>query len=318
VNFTFDWPFALALLVLLPVLVLWERRLARGAAAVRLSTTATVRQAPATWRTRLRWLPQTLRFAALALLIVALARPQAGRADAVVPAEGIDIVLALDSSSSMRTPTGGEQSRLDVARDVLERFVAARENDRLGLVVFRSRSFVLSPLTLDYSSFQGLLQDVGRIDLPDGTAVGMAIADSLNLLRDSKAQSRIVILLTDGENNRSEVPPLTAARLAQTLGVRVYTIGAVGGPGVIDQARLSATEQALSQIAEVTDGQYFRAENPETLAAVYQSIDELERSRLGGERFAATDELAPWLLLPALGLLLAEVGLRTTVLRRLP
>jgi Ca-activated chloride channel family protein len=318
VNLTFDWPFALAALALLPLLLVWERRAPRREAAVQLSTLGPARDSPRTWRTRLRWLPGALRLAALALLIVALARPQAGRADAVVPAEGIDIVLALDSSSSMRTPVGGQRSRLDVVRGVLGQFVATRENDRLGLVVFRARSFALSPLTLDYSSFQGLLQNVGRIDLADGTAVGIAIADSLNLLRDSTAQSRIIILLTDGENNRQEVTPLTAARLAQTLGVRVYTIGAVGGPGLISEERLGATEQALSQIAEVTEGQYYRAENPETLAEVYRSIDELERSRLGGERFAAADELAPWLLLPGLALIAAEVALRTSLLRRLP
>jgi len=320
-NLQFASPLALLLLLAVPPLVLWELRSARRRPALRLSALAAARGTPATWRLRLRWTPAALRAAALVLLVLALARPQSGQADALVAQEGIDIVLALDTSSSMRTPVGGREPALRIAQRVLREFVAQRERDRLALVVFRQRSLVLSPLTSDYSAFQSLLDQTEAIGLPDGTAIGLAVTDAVDLLRESKARSRIVVLLTDGENNQPEVPPAAAARVAQALGVRVYAIG-IAGPDPsqpLEQAtRLSVNESVLQSMAEVTDGRYFVAEGADSLAEVYDAIDALERSRVGPRRFAAFDELAPHFLAVGLALLAAEVLLATFVLRRLP
>ena len=314
-------PLALLLLVAVPVLLLWELRGRRRRPALSLSSLASVAAMPATWRLRLRWLPSALRVLALVLLVVALARPQSGRADALLPQEGIDIVVALDTSTSMRSPVGDREPGLVIAQRVLRDFVAERERDRLALVIFRQRSLVLSPLTSDYEAFQTLVDETGAIDLPDGTSIGLAVTDAVELLRESKARSRIIILLSDGENNQPEVEPLTAAQVAQALGVRLYTVGIAGRDlERPNQAASEATvnEPLLRSMADVADGRFFRADDPDTLAQVYDTIDELERSRVGPERFAEFDELAPWFLGAALAALLAEVLLASFVLRRLP
>lgn len=318
-SLDFDAPVMLLLLLALPLLLAWEFRESLRRPAVRLSSVGGVRALPRTWRQRLRWAPAALRIAALALIIIALARPQSGRADALVPQEGIDIVLILDTSQSMRTsasPTG--ESRLAVAQRVLRDFVAERERDRLGLVAFRSRSLVLSPLTVDYAAFQGLIDQADDIELPNGTAIGLAMTDALNLLRESKASSRIAILLSDGENNRPEVEPLDAAQIAETLGIRVYTVGVTSGGGGFQASPFAVNEEALRTIAELTGGRYYSADSPEQLAEVYDTIDDLERSRVGPERFSAFDELAPRFLLGALALIALQVALVTFVLRRVP
>ena len=320
-NVQFASPLALLLLLAVPLLLAWELRSARRRPALRLSSLTSARATPVTWRLRLRWAPTALRMAALLLLVAGLARPQSGQADALVPQEGIDIVLVLDTSSSMRTAVGDRESGLAIARGVLRDFVAGRERDRLALVTFRERSLVLSPLTTDYSAFQTLLDQIDAIDLPDGTAIGLAVSDAVNLLRDSKAQSRIVILVSDGENNETDVQPLAAARVAEALGVRLYTIGIAGVDLDVPSAvptRFTVNEAALRIMAEATEGRFFRADDPDTLAQVYDTIDELERSRVGPERFAAFDELAGYVLAGALALLAIEVLLTTLVLRRLP
>ena len=318
-NIHFASPLALLLLLTIPALLLWERYAVGWRPSLRMSSVAGAVGMPRTWRQRVRWLPAVLRLAAIAFLVVALARPQSGRADALLPQEGIDIVLVLDTSSSMQMPVEGGQSRLAIAQRVLSEFVAGREHDRLALVTFRSRSFVLSPLTSDYSVFQTLVEGADDIELPNGTAIGLAMTDAFNVLQESKARSRTVILLSDGENNRPEVEPVTAARIAKALGIRVYTIGVTGAGVPAEQASLvSVNEAALTTMAELTDGRYFRASGPEALAQVYDTIDGLERSRVQGERFAAFDELAPYTLGAALALLGAEIVLVTFVLRRMP
>jgi Ca-activated chloride channel family protein len=243
-----------------------------------------------------------------------------------VPAEGIDIALALDISGSMTESTFGDRTPLEVEKQVVSDFIAGRENDRLGLVAFRSQSLVLGPLTLDYQALQQIVARADDSPIPDGTAIGLAVADSLNLLRESQARSRIVILLTDGENNRPEVEPLTAARIAGALKIRVYTIGVVdtarGGDG--EGSDWSATpspsvdEEALRRMAEVSGGRYYRAASPDTLAQIYDEIGKLEKSRVGQERFSAFDERSALFLLPALALLGLEVLLASTVFRRAP
>ena len=316
-NLQFDWPLALALLAVVPLLALWQLRSSGARPAVTMSSLSNARAVPPTWRVRLRWLPAALRLTAVALLIVAVARPQSGRAETLLPQEGIDIVLVLDTSTSMRQPVVGGDSRLEIAQRVLRAFVAERETDRLGLVAFRSRSFVLSPLTVDYSAFQSLVDSADELDLPSGTAIGLALTDAINLLRESKAESRTVILLSDGENNRPEVEPATAARIAQALGIRIYTIGVTDVPTGADSVPFQVDETALRTIADLTDGRYFRAA-PETLGDVYDTIDSLERSRVGPERFAEVDELAPYALGLALALVALELLLVTLLIRKMP
>ena len=316
-NLQFDWPAALLLLIGIPLLALWQLRGRQARPVLRMSSLAGARAAVPTWRVRLRWLPAALRLAAVALIIVAVARPQSGQADTLLPQEGIDIVLVLDTSTSMRQPVVDGDSRLEIAQRVLRSFVAERETDRLGLVVFRSRSFVLSPLTVDYSAFQSLVDSADDLDLPNGTAIGLALADAINLLRDSKAESRTIILLSDGENNRPGVAPDEAARIAQALGIRIYTIGVTEAADESPFTVFRVNETALRTIADLTDGRYFSAA-PETLGDVYDAIDSLERSRLGPERFATVDELAPYALGLALALLAFEVLLATFAIRRMP
>jgi Ca-activated chloride channel family protein len=320
-NLEFQSPYLLLLLLAVPALLLWEVR-RRGQASVPLSSADAAHAAPSTWRLRWRWLPRALRTLAIALLVLGLARPRSGQADALIPAEGIDMVIALDTSSSMRMSVGEQESRLAVAQKVLSDFIQGRENDRLALLAFREESFLLSPLTLDYRALQGMAERAGEVDLPDGTAIGLAVADSLNLLRDSTARGRVVILLTDGENNRREVEPLAAARIADALGIRLYAIGVIEErtvqPESASAERGNVDEEALKRMAEVTGGRYFRATSPQALADVYREIDRLERSRVGQEHFAAFEELAPYFLVPALALLALQVGLTATVFRRLP
>jgi Ca-activated chloride channel family protein len=202
---------------------------------------------------------------------------------------------------------------LVVAQRVLSQFIEGRKDDRIGLVVFRMDSLVLSPLTLDYQALTGLVNQVDSIDLRDGTAIGVGLSDGLNLLSESRARSRVVVLLTDGENNSGAIEPLTAARIAETLGLRVYTIGVKdadsSGPSNVD-------EQALQQMAELTGGSYFPAQSEEALAAVYDSIDSLEKSRVGRPQFGAYNEIAPYFLVAALLLLALEVAGRSTLWRQ--
>lgn len=315
----FESPQFLLLLLLVPPLLLWQGRRRAGEGSLSFGSVSLLRNLEKTWRVRYRPALRLLRALALVLLVFALARPQSGRAEALVPAEGIDIVLALDTSSSMSQSILGEETRLDTAKSVLADFVRGRENDRLGLVIFRSQSLVASPLTLDYDVLQELIRDVDGGALPDGTAIGMAVADSLNLLRDSQARSRIVILLTDGENNRFEVEPLRAARIAEALKMRVYTIGVTdeprdGGP----PSQLNVDERALEELAQVAGGSYYRASSPETLAQIYDEIGRLEKSRVGEETFSAFDERAAYFLVPGLALLALELVLAGTVFRRIP
>lgn len=269
-----------------------------------------------TWRVRLEPLLPALRLGAIALLLVALARPQHGETAATADGEGIDIVLALDTSSSMSQPFARSRTRLQAAEDVLSRFVDGRTHDRVGVVVFRGSSLALSPLTTDYAALHASVENAGSIHLDDGTAIGVALGQSVNLLRVSSAPSRIVILLTDGENNAHEIEPLAAARIAERLGVRVYTVGVVSPGDTPTRSTLAVDEASLRQIASVTGGAYNRAENPQTLSDIYASIDSLERSRFEDRTVTRYDDVAPYVLAAAVALLLVELTLRYTVLRR--
>jgi len=312
---TFADPFALALLLTLPPLLLLKRRAGSREAPGRFSNTALLASMRPTWRLRYRWLPTGARALALALLVVALARPQTGQANSELPGQGIDVALALDTSSSMATSFGGEESRLAVAQRVLRDFIEGRKDDRLGLVIFRAEALVLSPLTLDYDALAQVIGRVDQVNLRDGTAIGDGLSEALLLLRESRARSRVAILATDGENNEGDVEPLKAARLAETLGIRVYTIGIIE-PSTRQQGKANVDEQALQEMARVTGGRYFPAENEGALAGIYESIDELEKSRVGRPQFGAYNELGAYFAIAALFLLAGELAMRATLWRQ--
>jgi Ca-activated chloride channel family protein len=314
-SFRFDTPWALALLALLPLVaaVMWPRGASGAMPFGSVGAGARVRP---TWRVRLEpWL-MALRLLAVGALVVALARPQRGEAATDIEREGIDIVLAYDVSSSMTQPFAGRQTRLEVAEDVLRDFVESRTNDRLGLVAFQGSSITLSPLTIDYTALSDMVVTAGRLQLTDGTAIGTALGESVNVLRGSTNPSRIVILMTDGENNAGEVEPLAAARIAERLGVRVYTVGVVSSAAFPVRGNPEVDEEALKRMAEVTGGTYSRADNPQTLTDTYAGIEELEKARFESETFTRFDEIAPWFLAAAALVLALEVAMRSTVFRR--
>ena len=320
----FDDPALLALLALVPLYgwALW--RLARQPGPSYLlprlpAINAAVDRVPAAGLI-LRTLPWlgALRLAAAGLIVVAVARPQTTVVEAVRPAEGIDIVLAIDTSSSMtQFRLGGEETRIDAARRVARDFIAQREDDRIGLVIFQRSSLVLSPLTLDLAAIDTLIETSVRSGLiPDGTALGLAMAEAVDLLRGSQAASRVVVALTDGENNVPGVTTQQAAAVARALGVRIYTIGLPSGQRT--SAAVSFNELPLIYAADETGGRYFRAADAAELAAAYEEIAQLERARVGEETLLRSRELAPWLLLAALGLILLEIGARAGPWRRMP
>ncbi len=271
---------------------------------------------------RMRTLPWlgALRVLALALIIVAVTRPQATTVEAVRPAEGIDIVLVMDTSSSMTMARlSNDETRMDAARRVARDFVAEREasgSDRIGLVMFQRRALVLSPLTLDLDAIDTMIEVSVRSGLiPDGTALGLATMEAIDLLRGSDAASRIVVVLTDGENNVPDITPNQSAAVARAVGVRLYTIGL---PTHVRQVGIGLNELTLIYMADETGGVYFRATDATELADAYDSISNLERERVGDEVFLTTRELAPWLLLVAGLLVVLELSLRSTRWRRLP
>ncbi len=324
-------PWALWLLATLPLLA-WLRGRVGPAPAVVFPSADLVRQAARevapSHPGRLRG---ALRLGALGLLILALARPQQGLGTADVEASGIDIVLAIDVSGSMAAldfqSEGKPGSRLDAVKKVVEDFVAGRPNDRLGLVAFAGRPYLVSPLTLDHDWLVRGLERL-RIGLvEDGTAIGSGIASSVNRLRDRRAKSRVVILLTDGVNNSGKVSPLTAADAARALGVRVYTIGA-GTRGeapmpIVDRfgrqrivmTPVDVDEETLQKVAETTGAKFFRATDTDSLRRIYEEIDQLEKTTETMKHFEEYRELFPWVILGALSLLCLE-ALRAAGARR--
>ena len=313
-------PALLALLALLPAYgwVLW--RLARRPGPSYLLPRLAPTRADASPGRILRTLPwlSALRLAAALLIVLAAARPQATTVEARRPAEGIDIVLAIDTSSSMtQYQLAGDETRIDAARRVARDFIAQREDDRIGLVIFQRRSLVLSPLTLDIEAIDTLIETSVRSGIiPDGAALGVAMAEAVHLLRDSQAASRVVVALTDGENNVPGITTQQAAAVARALGVRIYTIGLPAAQRT--SAAVSLNELPLIYAADETGGRYFRASDADELAAAYDEIAQLERARVGEETLLRSRELAPWLLLGALALILLELAARAGPWRRMP
>jgi Ca-activated chloride channel family protein len=328
--FRFADPWVLGLLALIP-LAAWIRWRVerRRMGTLRYSAVDSVLEARAglsRWKHRV---PSVLRALALVALIFALARPQTGATTESVLTEGIDIVLVLDISTSMLAEDL-EPNRLEAAKAVAADFVTGRSNDRIALVAFAGEAFTQVPLTLDYSVVTTLLAELDPGMIEDGTAVGMGLATAVKRLQASDAASKVVVLLTDGRSNRGEIGPLTAAQMAEALGVRVYTIGA-GSRGtarvpvddpfrgrVYATMRVDIDEESLQQIAELTGGRYFRATDTESLAAIYEEIDQLETTEIEVENFTQYEERFPLVLGLGLLLIVAEATLARTALRRLP
>ncbi len=334
-TFRFESPWLLSLLFLIPLLVAWIfwARGRSGPSGLRYADVKLASGPTRSWRIVFRPVLTALRLVALALIIIAVARPQTGQAREIIRGEGVDIALALDISGSMASLDFEPQNRLEAAKRVIAEFVQTRPYDQIGLVVFASNAFSQSPPTTDHNVLLRLLDrtelatDLG---IDDGTAIGMGLANAGNMLKDSNAKSKVVILLTDGVNNAGEIDPLTAAEAAKALGIKVYTIG-MGRPGQVPVPVVDAfgrqqvsyqestlDEPTLQEIADVTGGRYFRAEDSKALRQIYDEIDALEKSQVELERFTRYRELMGWLLLPALGLVVTEMMLRKTAFRKLP
>ncbi len=317
------------LLLLLPMVGYYIYRTLQGGAAVTVSTVATLHRAPRTFRYYLRHLPFALRMVAIALFIIALARPQDVEEHQNISSEGIDIMMAIDISGSMLA-RDFEPNRITAAKEVAASFIGDRMGDRIGLVVFAGEAFTQSPLTTDKATLQTLLSRIRSGVIEDGTAIGNGLATALNRLRESDSKSKVIILLTDGVNNRGEIAPLTAAAIAKEMGVKVYTIG-VGTRGrapyprvdmygnIVDyvQMPVEIDEDTLSEIAQSTGGEYFRATNMEKLTEIYDQINEMERSKVEIADFTTYHEKFLFWLLVAMGTLLFEILLSSLILKRL-
>jgi len=338
----FAHPWSLLALVFIPILAVWlwrrehlSRTLVKAGSSPTLqySDLRLVEGLPQSLRARMRWLPRALRLLVLALLIVAVARPQASREREIVRGKGVDIVLAVDMSGSMAALDFEPQNRLEAAKQVIDGFIRERRYDRIGVVVFAREAFSQCPPTFDYDVLRELLAEVDlapQMGLEDGTAIGMGLAQAASMLQDSDAKSRVIILLTDGVNNAGLIDPLTAAQAATALDIKVYTIG-MGRPGQVpfpvddpfwggrtQLVESKLDEEALRAIAKATDALYFRARDTAGLRRIYDQISELEKSEVEVQVFIRYKELAGWVLFPALGLLIVETVLRRTVFRVLP
>ena len=316
------------LLGLIPLVIGYILYQSKWQASLRLSSLDTLNQAPISWKYYFRHLPFILRTATITLIIIALARPQSTEDFTSKDIEGIDIVICTDISSSMRAQDF-RPNRLEAAKEVAAEFIDSRPNDRIGLVIFARESFTQCPLTTDHKVVNSLLKEVKSGLLEDGTAVGLGLATSVARLKDSDAKSKVVILLTDGVNNSGEVSPQTAGEIAREFGIRVYTIG-VGTTGQApmpvqtpfgeqyQMMDVEIDETMLTEIAQLTGGKYYRATNKASLAAIYQEIDQLEKTRINVIEFSErTDEYLPLLLLAGL-LFLIEIITRYTLFRTVP
>jgi len=329
---TFAHPYVLLLLLLLPALA-WLKGKAGQASAFVYSSVDLVRPISSLRRSRAGAILSNLRWLALALFIVALAQPRLIRGESHVKASGIDIVVALDMSGSMRSEDfGPDQSRIKLAKEVLGKFIDNRPNDRIGLVAFAKDAYIASPPTLDHDYLQSQLDrlTIGVID-ENATAIGSALMTSLNRIKDLKDKSKIVILMTDGENNSGKVSPLTAADAAQALGVKVYTIG-IGRQGTApypigrDQfgrmhyrdMAVDVDEETLTKIARQTNGKYYRADTADTLRKIYADIDRLETTDVEVKKYQQYDEWYGRAAVAGLAVLLLEMSLAQTVWRKLP
>lgn len=323
-------PGLLWLLVFIPLMVAYYiYRCWQGDASIRISTVAGIVKSSRTVRYYLRHIPFILRCFALGLLIVAMARPQSSEFGSTSTTEGIDIMLAMDVSGSMLA-RDFKPDRMEAAKETAAQFIVDRPNDRIGIAVFAGESYTQSPLTTDKRTLLSLITQVRSGLINDGTAIGNGLATSVNRLRESDAPSKVIILLTDGVNNAGQVAPLTAAEIAKTYGIRVYTIG-VGTKGmapmpyydrwgrtVFMDAPVEIDEQILTDIAAMTGGEYFRATDNNSLREVYERINALEKTKIETNEFTKYHERYEIYALLALALLVLEFVIRRLVLRRIP
>lgn len=328
-NITFANPEYFYLMLVLPLLAVWQwKRYKKLYPELRVSNLNEVSQVSPTLRTRLKIAPFIFRILALALIITALARPQTSLSEEKVTTEGIDIVLAMDISSSMLAEDL-KPNRLEAAKKVATKFIADRPNDRVGLVVFAGESFTQCPITTDHAVVINQLRDIKSGLIEDGTAIGMGLATSVTRLKESQVKSKVIILLTDGENNSGFIDPLTAAEAAIQFNSRVYTIG-VGTRGQApypvrtpfgiqyQNVDVNIDEELLQKISSMTDGKYFRATSNKSLENIYGEIDQLEKSKIEVSAFRRKTEKFYAFAIGAMLLLAAELLFRYTLFRSIP
>lgn len=326
--FEFASPWWLLLIVPAIALFIWRR--SRRSGSLRYSNIDLVKGSKVSGRVAIFSALAWLEMIGLVLFAIAAARPRSGAVKEETFTEGVDIVMVMDLSSSMRAEDFKPKNRLEAAKVVAADFIEGRTNDRIGLVVFAAKAFTQCPLTLDYGVLLDFLEGIEIGQIEDGTAIGTAIATGLNRLRDSKAESKIMILLTDGINNRGQVDPITAAQAAKALGIRIYTIGA-GRKGYalypVDdpffgkrhvRMPVEIDEKTLNQIAEISGAEYFRATDTESLRKIYSEIDKLEKTKIEIHHFTRYRELFHGFIIAGFLFLLADVLLRNTIFRKLP
>ena len=323
----------LLLLLIIPYILWYVMFRKKSEPTIRMADTFAFRYAPRSWKVMLMPVQLLLRLLAFTLLVVALARPQTHDSLKNETIEGIDMMLAMDVSTSMLAEDL-RPNRIEAAKTVAAEFIAGRPNDNIGLTIFAGEAFTQCPMTIDHAALLSLLQNV-RTDIAarglieDGTAIGMGLANAVSRLKDSQAKSRVVILLTDGSNNRGDISPMTAADIAKSLGIRVYTIGVgtngmarypitAGGSTQYVQMPVEIDTKTLSDIAKGTDGKFYRATNAKELSDIYHEIDQLEKSKIDVQRYSRRYEAYQVFALGALLALLLEVLLRITVFRRIP
>ncbi|MFZ4386601.1 MAG: VWA domain-containing protein [Chthoniobacterales bacterium] len=332
-SFSFSHPWVLLFLLVLPLLALLRGKIG-GTPGILFSSTKLVVAVGKRRRAHAGALLASLVYAAMACLIVALARPQLGRTFERVQASGVDIMLALDVSGSMAaedyTIGSSRANRIDVVKRVTQEFIEARPNDRIGIIAFAGRPYLVSPLTLDHD---WLIRNLDRVQIglvEDGTAIGSALASAVARLKDRDSKTKIIVLLTDGANNAGKVLPLTAAEAGKALGIKIYTIGAGShgpvpvpmkdpfGRTVYQKVVFDFDEKLLGQIAQLADGKYFRAADTRSMADTFKEIDRLEKTKIEIEKTANYHDYFPWFLGAALLLIAAEALLSQTLWRRLP
>lgn len=339
---SFGHPWLLLLVLLVPLLA-WLRGKRGAAAALVFSSTATLGSIGKRSSSRAGRLLRGLLYLALTILILALARPQLGKSLTEVEASGIDIMVVLDVSGSMLTKDftigGDSATRIDAIREVTRNFIESRPNDRIGIIAFAGRPYVVSPLTLDHD---WLLQNLERVRIglvEDGTAIGSAMASAANRLNDKKSKSRAIVLLTDGENNAGKIPPNTAAEAIKALGLHLFAIGAgingvapvpvfdpsngrpvtdVVGNVIYRNQRVEFNEAGLKEVATIAGGQFFRATDTDSLEKIYTEIDKMEKSTVSVKKYQQYRDLFPECLMAGAGILLAELLLSQTIWKKLP
>jgi Ca-activated chloride channel family protein len=328
-DFSFAYPYLLLTGLIVPVMIFWHFfKGKKSQPSINFPRLNLIKDRPSTLKERFVSLPFFLRLVGLLALVIALARPQSFSTGENVFTEGIDIVLVLDISGSMLAEDF-KPNRLEAAKKITDNFIEGRTSDQIGLVIFSRDAFTQCPLTIDYSVLRNQLREVKSGMIEDGTAIGNAIANGINRLKDSKSKSKVMVLLTDGVNNSGEVNQITAAEIANKFGIRIYTIG-VGSIGQApypfqtpfgvryQMVPVEIDEPVLKQIAEMTGGKYFRATNNKKLEDIYNEIDKLEKTRVEVTSFRSKKELFfPWLVV-GLFLVFFDFGLSRTLFRRLP